>query len=110
VDVELSSEDDDVPTPKPNALVDSGTSCDDTRDGGETSVDPTAPNPISCTIAPPTSRRGCKHPPPANKRSRQIPQIDQVMTQVELAAYHGPHSPLDLFAIEIIFGCIFEAF
>jgi hypothetical protein len=33
-----------------------------------------------------------------------------VMTQVELPPYCGPHSPLDLVAIEIIFGRIFEAF
>jgi hypothetical protein len=32
------------------------------------------------------------------------------MTQVELPPYCGPHSPLDLVAIEIIFGRIFEAF
>jgi hypothetical protein len=32
------------------------------------------------------------------------------MSQVELPPYHGPHSPLDLVAIETIFGCIFEAF
>jgi hypothetical protein len=32
------------------------------------------------------------------------------MTQVELSPYHGPHSPLDLVAVEIIFWHIFEAF
>jgi hypothetical protein len=32
------------------------------------------------------------------------------MTQVELPPFHGPCKPLDLVAIEIIFGCIFEVF
>jgi hypothetical protein len=32
------------------------------------------------------------------------------MTQVELPPHRGPRSPLDSIAIEIIFGCIFEAF
>jgi hypothetical protein len=32
------------------------------------------------------------------------------MTQMELPPYHGPKSPLDLVAIEIIFGRLFEAF
>jgi hypothetical protein len=32
------------------------------------------------------------------------------MTQVKLPPYHGPCIPLDVVAIEIVFGCIFEAF
>jgi hypothetical protein len=32
------------------------------------------------------------------------------MTQIENPPYHGPRSPLDLVAIEINFGCIFEVF
>jgi hypothetical protein len=32
------------------------------------------------------------------------------MTQIELPSYHGPQSPLDLVAIEIIFGRLFKAF
>jgi hypothetical protein len=32
------------------------------------------------------------------------------MSQVELPPYCKPHSPLDLVAIEIMFGCVFEAF
>jgi hypothetical protein len=32
------------------------------------------------------------------------------MIQIELPPYGGPHSLLDLVAIEIIFGCLFEAF
>jgi hypothetical protein len=33
-----------------------------------------------------------------------------VMTQIELPPYHGPHSPLDLVTVEIVFGRIFEVF
>jgi hypothetical protein len=32
------------------------------------------------------------------------------MSQIELPPYRGPYSPLDLLIIEIIFGCLFEAF
>jgi hypothetical protein len=32
------------------------------------------------------------------------------MTQIELHPYHEPRSPLDLVDVEIIFGCLFEAF
>jgi hypothetical protein len=32
------------------------------------------------------------------------------MTHIELPPYRGPYSLLDLITVEIIFGCIFEAF
>jgi hypothetical protein len=32
------------------------------------------------------------------------------MIQFEHALYHGPQSPLDLVAVKIIFGCLFEDF
>jgi hypothetical protein len=32
------------------------------------------------------------------------------MIQIKHAPYRGPQSPLDLVVVEIIFGCIFEAF
>jgi hypothetical protein len=32
------------------------------------------------------------------------------MIQIELPPYCGPHSPLDLVVVEIIFGHLFEAF
>jgi hypothetical protein len=51
-----------------------------------------------------------KRPPPAPKRKHALSSTDQVMTQIELPSYHGPRSPLDLVAIEIIFGHLFEAF
>jgi hypothetical protein len=47
---------------------------------------------------------------PATKRNKLIRQADQVMNQVELPPYREPHSPLDLVAIEIMLGHIFEAF
>jgi hypothetical protein len=111
MEVELSSDDDDVPRLKPDAPTDQKVQAgDDTGDGGASSVEPTAHNLISSAIAPFAGGRGHKLPPPATKRSRLIPQIDQVMTQVELPPYCGPCSPLDLVAIEIIFGRIFKAF
>jgi hypothetical protein len=89
------------------------------------SAEPITPNPISFGVlkqsdpstavrvpidVPPTSWRGSKRPPPTTRPNKPILQVDQVMTQVELPLYHRPHSPLDLVAIEIIFGCIFEMF
>jgi hypothetical protein len=81
MDVNLSSDDDDVPMPKPNVSDDQKASAgDDAGDDGATSVEPTAPNPIRFgvpesykpsavdqAIVPPTSRRGRKCPPPATK-------------------------------------------
>jgi hypothetical protein len=111
VDVELSSDDDNVPTPKPNVTADQKVQAGDgTRDGGASSVEPTAHILIIPIIALSAGRRGRKCPPLATRRNRPIPQIDQVMTQVELLPYCGPRSALDLVAIEIIFGRIFEAF
>jgi hypothetical protein len=51
-----------------------------------------------------------KRPPTIPKRRQAKTSIVQVMTQIELPSYHGPKSPLDLVAIEIIFGRLFEAF
>jgi hypothetical protein len=36
--------------------------------------------------------------------------VNQLMIQVELPPYRGPHSPLDLVASEIVFGRMFEEF
>jgi hypothetical protein len=126
VDVNLSNDDDVVPVPKPNApVIQKGSASDGVGDDGVTSATSIAPSPISSAvpeqskpstadwvlaIVPPSGRRWRKRPSPAIKRSKPITLADQVMSQVELPPYYGPHSPLDLIAIEIIFGRIFEAF
>jgi hypothetical protein len=45
---------------------------------------------------------------PKCKPPKTLP--DQVMNQIVLPPYREPRSPLDLVAIEIIFGRLFEAF
>jgi hypothetical protein len=125
MDINLSNDDETMHPLEPDALATQKVPVgDDAGEKGATSAEPTAPGPIrsgmpekskaSATdwvlVAPPTSRCGRKCLPPATKRSNPVPPADQVMTQVELPPYHGPHSPLDLVSIEIIFGHIFEAF
>jgi hypothetical protein len=44
------------------------------------------------------------------RQPNPVPQTNQVMNQVEFPPFRGPSSPLDLVAIKIIFGHIFEAF
>jgi hypothetical protein len=126
VDVNLSNDDDAIPMSKPDKpTVQKGSTGDDTGDGGVTSAELIIPGLISSAvpeqskpstidrvlaIVPPSGRRGRKRPPPATKRSKPITSVDQVMSQVELPPYHGPRSTLDLVAIKIIFGYIFEAF
>jgi hypothetical protein len=107
---------------------------DDAGDGGASSAEPIAPNPISSNVSeqvdpsiidqvtstdPPASERRCKRPSPVSKQNQSSSLVDQVMTHIELPPYHGPQSPLDLVAIEIMFGrlfeeimfgCLFEAF
>jgi hypothetical protein len=98
---------------------------DDTGDVGSSSTKLITPSPIrsdasgqidpfvtdwAASTAPPIGGRRHKRPPPAPKRKQALSSIDQVMTQIDLPSYHGPHSLLDLVAIEIIFGRIFEAF
>jgi hypothetical protein len=41
-------------------------------------------------------------------KRKQPTSSDQVITKVP--PYRGPQSPLDLVAIEFVFGCLFEAF
>jgi hypothetical protein len=89
------------------------------------SAEEIAPNPISSDtleradpsttaqvsrIVPLAGGRGHKRPPPATRWSKPIPSVDQVMTQVELPPYRGPRSPLDLVAIEVIYGRMFVVF
>jgi hypothetical protein len=107
------------------SIVQKGSAGDDAGDDGVPSAKPIAPGPINSAvpeqskpsivdrvlaIVPPFGRRGHKCPPPATKRSKPITSADQVMSQVELPPYCGPRNPLDLVALKIIFGHIFEAF
>jgi hypothetical protein len=126
VHVNLSNDDDVELVSKPDVpAIKKGSAGDDTGGDGVTSVEPVAPGTISSTvleqskpsvanrvlcIVPSSGKRGRKRSPPVTKQSKQITSADQVMFQVELPPYRGPHSSLDLFAIEIIFGRIFEAF
>jgi hypothetical protein len=61
-------------------------------------------------IVPASSTSNRKYMRLAVKWCDPGPRVDQVMIQVELSPYHGPHSPLDLVALEIVFGRMFEAF
>jgi hypothetical protein len=98
---------------------------DDTEDGGAPSVEQITPNPIdSSTLeqvhssaanqvdptVPSASGQKRKRAPLSLKHKQPKPTADQVMIQIKHAPYHGPQSPLDLVAVEIIFGCLFEAF
>jgi hypothetical protein len=125
IDVEVSSDEDDVPKPDASAGKKKVSANNDTEDGAVSSTEPVAPNPISsgmskqadlstagrvATVVAPAGGRGRKHLLPATSWSKPLPSVDQMMTQVELPLYCGPRSPLDLIAIEIVFGCIFEVF
>jgi hypothetical protein len=62
------------------------------------------------SVKPPAGGCGRKFLRTVVKWPSPVPQVDQVITQVELPPYHGPHIFLVLVVVEIIFGCIFEAF
>jgi hypothetical protein len=125
MDVVLSSGDEAAHLWKSDVPIDRrGPAADDVEDVGTTSAETLIPGPIGTdaprkpkplvahrvTIIPPSGRHGQKHLCIATKRSDLVPQADQVMTQVELPRYHGPRSPLDLVALEIIFGHVFDVF
>jgi hypothetical protein len=124
----MSSDDDDVDDTRLlglNASVDRDVSAADDASGvGITFVKATIPG-LSKAIAPgsskplaadrvlivpasSTSNRKCMHL--VVKWCDPGPRVNQVMIQVELSPYHGPHSSLDLVALEIVFGRMFEAF
>jgi hypothetical protein len=116
VDVELLDGDDNVlkePTD------------DDADDGGATSAEIITPNPISSNMvgqahpsvadrvdatSPLAGGQKRKRPSSTLKRKQSKIPSDQVMIQIELPPYRGPRSSLDLVDVEIIFGCLFEAF
>jgi hypothetical protein len=94
---------------------------DDADGGGVTSAEHITPNPIDSNLlgqahpsvvnqvnatAPSAGGQKRKCPPPALKHKQLKPAVNQVMTQIELPSYRGPRSPLDLVAVEIIFGCL----
>jgi hypothetical protein len=98
---------------------------DDAGDGGTSSAEPIAPNPIryntsgqtdpsvadrAATTDPPISGRRNKRPPSIPKQKQVVPSADQAMIQIELPPCRIPCSLQDLVAIEINFGCLFEAF
>jgi hypothetical protein len=98
---------------------------DDAGDWGASSAEPITPSPIRsdaprqtdpsvtdrvASIAPLVGGRRHKCPPPVPKQKRALTSSDQVMTQIKLPPYRRPRSLLDLVAIEIIFGCLFEVF
>jgi hypothetical protein len=108
--VEVSSGEDNAP--KPDALADKekAPSCDNAEYGGASSAKPITANPIGSNateqtdpsvadrvtaIAPPTGGHRCKHPPHAIKRKQPLASVAQVMSQIDLPPYCGPHSPLD---------------
>jgi hypothetical protein len=123
--VELSSGDDDVSkidamVAEPRALAGYE------ADGEEISLaEPIIPSPIisntpaqvdpsvadrGISSAPSTGGQKWKCPPPIPKRKSIKSSIDQVMIQIELPPYRGPRRPLDLVAIEIVFGHLFKVF
>jgi hypothetical protein len=123
--VEVSSSEDDVLNLDASVGKKKMSAGDDTEDGGVYSVEPIAPNLISssapersdlsttvqvATFVPPNGKCGHKRPLPTTGWNKPLPQVDQVMTQIELPPYHGPRSPMDLVAIEVVFGHIFEVF
>jgi hypothetical protein len=116
INVELS-DGDDYEQSKPSG--------DDIEDGGAPLVEQIAPNPISSSVleqvhslaadqvdptVPSASGQKRKCTPLSLKRIQPKPPANQVMIQIEHAPYREPQSPLNLVAIEIIFGHLFEAF
>jgi hypothetical protein len=98
---------------------------DDADDGGATSAEHIAPDPIDSNMvgqahpsvadwvdvtAPLAGGQKRKCPPLALKHKQSKTPVDQVMTQIELPPYRRPRSSLDLVAVDIIFGCLFKGF
>jgi hypothetical protein len=123
--VEVSSDDDDAP--KVDALaVEPRAPADDETDGeGVSLAEPITLGPISSNMsaqanpsiadqvassAPSAGGQKQKCPPPVPNCKSIKSSADQVMIQIELPPYHGPRHPLDLVALEIVLGSLFEVF
>jgi hypothetical protein len=124
-EVEVSSGEDDAPKADTLAAKQKVPDGGDAEGEGVSSAKPIAPSPISSNVseqaepsiadrvaivAPSINGQKQKRPPPIPNRKQSKSLVDQVMTQIELPPYRRPRSPLDLVPIEIIFGCLFEAF
>jgi hypothetical protein len=124
-DVEVSSCEDNAPKPDASTGKLKAPAGDDAEDVGVISAEPIAPNPIRSdapeqvdssiidqviSVVSPAGGHGCKHPLPVLRHKQPLPSTYQVIMQIELPPFHGPHSPVDLVTIEIIFGRLFEAF
>jgi hypothetical protein len=123
MDVLLSSDDDDAAhPPEPNAPATLKASpVDDAKVVGTASAEtpipgligddvPKLPATDQVTTVPSAKGHGQKRPPIAARRPKPAPLVDQVMFQVEIPPFHGFRNPLELVAIEIVYGHIFEAF
>jgi hypothetical protein len=96
IDVEVSIGEDDVPKPDASTSQREAPDDNDAGDGGVSSAEPKAPNPISSstlkqsnpsttdlvsTDVPPSGRRGHKHLA-ATRRNKSLLRDHQVITQV----------------------------
>jgi hypothetical protein len=114
VDAELSDED-NIRRKEPTS--------DDAEGEGAPSVETLTPNPIGSSVAEESRPLAANWttiaaPSSIGKRKKRVAlgtkcmqdqaPADQVI--IELPPYHGPQSPLDLVAVEHIFGRLFEAF
>jgi hypothetical protein len=118
VNIVLSNDDGEAcRPPEPNVLVDRKVSAaDDGGDVGTAFAEALVPGPIGTRAfgnpRPPITVQSPTVPPnDGHGRKRlclvvrwfdMIPQADQVMTQVELPPYRGPHGLFNLVAVEIV--------
>jgi hypothetical protein len=125
VDIIFFSGDEDTQSGRPDIHYDKkGSAVDNAEDKGSASAEtlilgpirtdvPGKPKPLVTdqdSIKPPAGGRGRKCLHATIKWPTPILQANQVITQIDLPLSCGPHSPLNLVAVEIIFGRIFEAF
>jgi hypothetical protein len=114
IDVEVSSGEDNVSKTDDSADKRKAPDGDDAEDRGASSAEPIASNLIrsdapeqanssiadpAASIVPPTSERGRKRPTTAIRWNQPLSLADQVMSQIKLHTYRGPHSPLDLIVV-----------